>query len=108
MISPRWLPCAIAVSMVAIAGSARGQSLSAEQLARIKAATVYIVVVTPGGQGGSGSGFVVKTIGDDTFIVTNNHVIDFNHKILAAGGEPATPFKAAISVVFDSGNPKER
>src|SRR5437773_2318896 len=93
------------VSVFGFAATVQAQSLTDEQREKIKAATVYIVVMGQG-QGGSGSGFVVKAEGDDLFIVTNNHVIDFDHKLLAAGREPSGKAKANIRVIFDSGTAK--
>ncbi|CAN5320898.1 hypothetical protein BH11PLA2_BH11PLA2_00570 [soil metagenome] len=83
------------------------QGLSAEQLDRIKKATVYIIVTDT--RGGTGSGFVVKHDGNDLYIVTNNHVIDHDYeKIMQGRMEPAKESKAKVKVVFDSGTPTER
>ena len=50
------------------------QALPARELARLKAATVY-VKVKHGSLEASGSGFVVKRIGADHYVVTNHHVV---------------------------------
>ncbi len=83
-------------------GTARGQGLSAENLATIKAATVFIQVGKPGGAGATGSGFLVRVDGETGYIVTNNHVIDVSD--LMGDSVAAVP----IRVVFNSGTPTER
>ncbi len=93
--------------MLVLPLTAFGQGLPPETLKRIKDATVFIIVRGER-QGGTGSGFVVRQDKDDTYIVTNNHVIDFDHEIRAAGGTPKSTSPARISVVFDSGMPSER
>ena len=53
------------------------ESLKAEDLARIKAATVFVKVGTPrSGAVATGSGFLVKSEGDSAWLVTNHHVVD--------------------------------
>ncbi len=102
------LACAFA-ALFATAAEAQ-QALPAEQLRKIKAATVF-VKVSVGDLAGSGSGFVVQATKDYGLIVTNQHVVEpptpqpgrrppgFNRRGGAAGGKPV------IEVVFNSGVP---
>ena len=86
--------------LLALPGTAAAQaSLTAEQVQKLRAATVY-VKVTRGLGGGVGSGFVVRVDGETAYIVTNAHVLD------PTKGE--TPLPTLVQVVFDSGTPKER
>src|SRR5205085_10367177 len=55
------------------------------------------------GRGASGSGFVVKNVGDDSYIVTNDHVINFEHGAMMRGAEPSGKAKPEITVIFNSG-----
>jgi S1-C subfamily serine protease len=48
--------------------------LSGDQLARVRKATAFIQVEA-GNQGGTGSGFIVRSNGDTAYLVTNHHVI---------------------------------
>jgi hypothetical protein len=102
MMNPRrWL---VLLVVAALAEPAAAQtSLSPAQLARLKAATVF-VKVRYGNEGATGSGFLVRADGATGYLVTNHHVIEAD---AAPGQDPAT-VKRAIEVVFDSGTPKER
>jgi hypothetical protein len=98
-----FVPLLAALTAVWLPLPAAGQSpLSAEQLRKIKAATVF-VKVRAGGTLATGSGFLVRADGPAGYVVTNNHVID-----PADGDAPAGMAKPAIEVVFDSGTAKER
>ena len=69
----------IALSILLVAGlwesgaSARAQSIPAESLARVKAATVFLKVKTSA-VNGSGSGFLIERAGTEAIVVTNAHV----------------------------------
>ncbi len=103
MIAKFCLRVGVVVAVIAAQlGTARGQGLSAGNLATIKAATVFIQVGKPGGAGATGSGFLVRVDGDTGYIVTNNHVIDVSD--LMGDNTAAVP----IRVVFNSGTPTER
>lgn len=78
-------------------------ALHAEKLALIKRATVLITVEN-GQTAGSGSGFLIKNDATTGYIVTNNHVIDFQHRTRRRD----SPRTELIEVVFDSGQPHER
>jgi S1-C subfamily serine protease len=99
------LVAAAAVAAAAVAGPAAGQpqTLSAEQLAAIKAATVFVKVTVRAGDeavSGSGSGFLVRA--DDTtgWVVTNDHVV---HPVR----RPGLRLPTRLEVVFESGTPGE-
>lgn len=80
------------------------ESLKAEDLARIKAATAFIKVGTPrSGAVATGSGFLVKAEGDSAWLVTNHHVVDLHED-----GDTAKMMTTPIEVVFESGTEKER
>lgn len=75
------------------------QALPADQLDRIKAATVF-VRVSSADEEKSGSGFLVKAESGVGYVVTNDHV---------ATVSDSTPFeKTKIELVFWSGTPEER
>ena len=92
--APR-VAAALAIWLVA-AAPAWGQGLSAEQLAVIKPATVFVKIAQ-----GSGSGFVVRVDGRTVYVVTNHHVV---RSALPAAGKP----QGSVEVVFDSGTATER
>lgn len=80
------------------------ESLKPEDLAKIKAATVFIKVGTPrSGAVATGSGFLVKAEGGSAWVVSNHHVVD-----LFDGADDAKMMTTPIEVVFDSGSEKER
>ncbi len=87
------------------AGMVRAQdSLSVEELARIKAATVFIKVGSPrSGSIATGSGFIVKVDGNTGWVVTNHHVID-----LYEDDDETRMMQTPISVVIESGTENER
>lgn len=72
----------------------------AATIQRIKSATVYIKVKL-GEVGGSGSGFVIGSLGDATLIATNRHVID--PSLEEDDAEVPAGTKPELSVVFHSG-----
>ena len=95
-------PSAAIVALVLLAGPAAAQQLPPDKLEEIKRATV-LVKVTNGELGGTGSGFVVRVVDRFTgYVVTNNHVIDFNHgkKEYRKPGELREEY---VEVVFNSG-----
>src|SRR5262245_33620619 len=100
-------PPALAVGVLSLlAGSvafAQPPQIPADQLAKIKAATVYLKV-TILDRTGSGSGFVIRSDAKDAWVVTNDHVIDPPgvDKLAAAG-----PVKSHVRVVFHSGTADE-
>lgn len=75
-------------------------ALTAETVAAVKAASVY-VRVEGDGWGGSGSGFVVAADKDRVLVVTNHHVA----VKVPAGAKPKPP---VVTVVFGSGTRAER
>ncbi len=86
-------------------------------LPELKAATVYIKTVTPGLGGATGSGFVVRTVGNTVHIATNHHVIAALTPDEVAGrhgngrgrfGMPRQTGPVQITVVFRSGMPQEQ
>lgn len=83
-------------AILATLAPASAQSLTAEQLARFKTASVFLKVKA-GDDYGTGSGFVVKNANGATYVVTNFHVVD-----LGEGSEPT------ITAVFNSGANGER
>jgi S1-C subfamily serine protease len=108
-------------------GILQGSELAPDILERVKRAAAY-VKVDVGSASGSGSGFVVHVSGDSAFLITNNHVVDPQFEppdqddffprgpfgprfpiprprflIPNAGGRAAR-----VSVVLDSGTPRER
>lgn len=100
----RFRPTIIAVLGLAPAAFGQG-TLTAEQVAKLKAATTYIKVQA-GIAGATGSGFVVRKDGRAAYVVTNYHVAALP-PVPGPGQSPANvPTK--IEVVFDSGTPKER
>ncbi|QEL16436.1 S1C family serine protease [Limnoglobus roseus] len=78
---------------------AQTQALPADQLKKIKAATVFVKVTVGRLGGGTGSGFVIHAAKDYGFIITNDHVIDSG-----PGEAPgALRGKPKVEVVFNSG-----
>jgi hypothetical protein len=88
-------------------------------LQELKAATVYIKAVTPNVGGASGSGFVIKTVGDTTYVATNHHVITaLKPENLPPGrgmrpggppfGPPLRPGPVQLTAVFRSGTAREQ
>ena len=75
-------------------------SLPPDVLDKLKAATVFVKVVTPRGVS-SGSGFVLRREGDDAFLVTNHHVVEDKQ---AGPGRKTVP---TCQVVFHSGRRAE-
>jgi S1-C subfamily serine protease len=100
-------------------------ALPAARLAALKDATVFIKV-DKDGQGGSGSGFLVRADGDTGYIVTNHHVVTLVRRIrhityhpLPRNGrglyipptirEEEIPLDSpAVSIVFSSGTANEQ
>lgn len=72
----------------------------------IKRATVF-VKVEAGEQSGSGSGFVMRAEGQTGYVATNCHVVvpEDEDERPAVRRPPAKP---SVTVVFDSGTPRER
>jgi S1-C subfamily serine protease len=109
-----------AVAFLALAGAAAAQpqALPAEQLKKIKAATVFVKVAF-GNLEGSGSGFVVHAAKDYGLVVTNEHVISPPQPRAGFGRFPPPPGfpgrppmiggggKPSVEVVFNSGTPTE-
>lgn len=94
----------ILVFLSALTSSVNAQdALPADKLALIKRATVLITVEN-GEAAGSGSGFLIKNDATTGYIVTNNHVIDFQHRTRRRDSSRTE----SIEVVFDSGQPHER
>jgi serine protease Do len=83
------------------------ESLSAEQLKRLKAATVFIKVQA-GTEGATGSGFLIRVDGTEGYVVTNHHVIEQSLQPLKVMNFPATKPGSKIEAVFDSGSPQDR
>jgi S1-C subfamily serine protease len=77
--------------------STGGESIPAETVMAIKAATVF-VKVDAGQASGSGTGFLIMKEGETAYLVTNHHVI----KPPIRGGGPR------VSVVFWSGTAREK
>lgn len=98
-------PLLVLIALGLAAGPAAAQnSLTPEQLAKLKAATVFIKV-SAGPVGSTGSGFLVRGAAGTGHVVTNFHVIEL---ALAATAQPGGNIKPTIEVVFDSGTPAER
>ncbi len=86
--------------------------LPADVLKALKAATVF-VKVDAGSLSASGSGFVLKTDKETAYVVTNHHVVRPSQVIVRKVGRTTretvvTARNASVSVVFDSGTPRER
>jgi S1-C subfamily serine protease len=117
-----------AVTLLAAAACAE-EAIPPQTLAAIKSATVFVKVkvkYNSEDRSGSGSGFVIKTVGDSAYVVTNHHVVDpaiFGLLDRRPHASPAADapspdsdprlimrhFKAsAVTVVFRSGTPKEQ
>lgn len=80
------------------------ESIKPEDLARIKAATVFVKVGdTRSGITSSGSGFLVKAENESGWIITNHHVID-----VSKFSDDSMPNNSRIEVIFESGTEKER
>jgi S1-C subfamily serine protease len=106
---------------VSVLAPATTQSLPPAVLDEVKKATVFVKVETTR-LAGSGSGFVVKTEGETAYVVTNHHVVTppqdaslpsvfrmprgpmFRRPGVAIPGRD----RPAITVVFQSGTPRER
>ena len=93
--------CSFLAGWVGLPSRAAAQAIPAEQLKKIKAATVYVRVIA-GQVGGTGSGFLVRTDPTTGYVVTNDHVVTLGWKV---GGPRQT--KPTVTVVFNSGNPDE-
>jgi S1-C subfamily serine protease len=93
-------PSVLALILVAGTAAAQPQQLPADQIKRIKAATVYIKV-TAGDDSATGSGFVVKAEKTAAWVVTNDHVVT------PRVGLFDEPKPAAVELVFHSGTPDE-
>ncbi|HEV3163559.1 MAG TPA: serine protease, partial [Isosphaeraceae bacterium] len=92
---------AILIGCVLAAASAYAEDkIPAQTLAEIKEATVF-VKADLGQIEGSGSGFVIKTEGDNVYVVTNDHVIS-PPKSATRVAQPV------LSLVFKSGTKDER
>ncbi len=97
-------PLALAFLLVACSVAGAQDGLKPEDLAKVKAATVFVKVGAPrSGAVATGSGFLAKADGDTGWIVTNHHVVD-----LYEGADEAKMLATPIEVVFDSGSEKER
>jgi S1-C subfamily serine protease len=94
-----------------------GGELGKLPLQELEAATVYVRVVTPNIGGASGSGFVVRSVGDTAYVVTNHHVIeplkaeDLPPELrqrFGRGFRRPQPGPVEITAVFRSGTPDEQ
>jgi S1-C subfamily serine protease len=85
----------LAAGLWASDSSVRAQSIPAESLARVKAATVFLKVKTSA-VNGSGSGFLIERTGKAAIVVTNAHV-----------ARPEGNRAIEISCVFHSGTHDE-
>jgi S1-C subfamily serine protease len=97
---PRALLALAAALLVPVAAVAQPQALPADQLAKIKAATVF-VKVSLGDRHGSGSGFVVHAAKDYGLVVTNEHVVSPPTDDLLGLALPNR--RPVVEVVFNSG-----
>ncbi len=106
----RWLFVAVVCAVWPVWNAAAQDSMSSATLSAVKNATVFIKTGT-----GSGSGFVIRTEGDEAWIVTNHHVLQSEQR--KAAGQPFIPPPHAMiaalkvadfRVVFDSGTKSER
>jgi S1-C subfamily serine protease len=102
---PRVVPPAV------LAGGGSADVIPLETLAAIKAATVYIKIEA-GPLVGSGSGFLMRTMGDSGLIVTNHHVVNppttqeiRTGRIVRRITSTAKP---KITAIFRSGTPHEK
>ncbi len=86
--------CVLLLSL-AFGSSASAQKLSSKIREQLEASTVYIKTKNDE-DGGTGSGFVVKTIGNVAYIATNNHVIDPEHGGRAEVNEARTRLKVVF------------
>lgn len=97
------------MAVVLLSGPAvLGQELNPAVEARVKRATVMVLLTIPGKEGGgSGSGSFLNTNG---LVITNNHVVDLAHgKSVAERSAMARQFTTPVYyVVADSGTPKEK
>lgn len=89
------------------AGSRADESIPLQTLQDIKSATVFIKVEL-GKFGKTGSGFVLQVNGETGYIVTNHHVIDTSTDPQTGKSVKGTNPVPTITLVFDSGTPKER
>ena len=89
-----------AVKPPPVAAAPGDGSLPTELLDKLKAATVFVKAKSTLGVS-SGSGFVLRTQGDDAFIVTNHHVVA-DHEAGLGRKLPTT-----CQVVFNSGRRNE-
>jgi regulation of enolase protein 1 (concanavalin A-like superfamily) len=91
----RWLLAMLAIGMSTTAASAQ-ESLPIKLVTAIKDATVMILTHSDEpGEGGSGSGFLIRAEGQTGYIVTNQHVI--------SGGEGRANGQSKIDVIIRSG-----
>ena len=74
---------------------------------RLKDATVYIKNTIGGRTFASGSGFVIKVVGENTILATNRHVIDVDASELPPGFVPEGA-KVGLEVVFRSGQGSQK
>lgn len=97
-----------AVNPLERAGEDAGLESPAQANARVKDATVFLKVKTPGGSG-SGTGFVIRVDGDKALIATNDHVV--SHESENGEGPKAEANdkgKPNVTVVFRSGSGGDR
>ncbi len=85
----------------AFAAAAEAQSIDKRVLDQVKDATVFVKLKIKGMQG-SGSGWVLETVGDVTHIITNRHVAVPDPSEIPEGT------KVELSVVFRSGTPQQQ
>ncbi|OWK43952.1 S1 family peptidase [Fimbriiglobus ruber] len=85
--------------------SSLGQGLSAEQVKKLKAATVF-VKVQAGIATVTGSGFIVRAEDKTAYVITNLHVVDI--PIAPAPGQTPQTVKRSVDVVLHSGTADER
>ena len=84
------------VSLALFAVTARAEdTIPPEMVAAIKAATVYVKVEAEG-LSGSGSGFVIKTEGDNAYVVTNHHVVEPKsvQVVVVPERRPSSPYRS--------------
>lgn len=84
---------------IAPAALGQAQQLPADQLKKIKAATVFIKM-TAGPVRGTGSGFLVKVDGTTGFVASNDHVV-------AGPRTPLGRLQSKVELVFHSGTKDE-
>ena len=103
-----WCVVAAVLTLLVFMPVQAGESLAPAVIAKVKRATVYVVVESAGSQS-SGSGFVVLSRQDAVYIATNCHVLGDRDVLRSATPkEAAVAIKASrIKVVFNAGEANE-